>query len=627
MKSRWFFREFQPGDNVSDPDFAKALFSRDSDAAYARALVRESIQNSLDARATRDHPVRMRFAVRTGQAAPSLASVAPFIDGAWEHLHADRAGLDDPPTVRERVAFLLVEDFGTRGLTGDPSEWDPFDAERNPFFLFFRALGRSGKEREARGRWGVGKFVFPLVSRGHCLFGYTVAFDSGNALLMGRMVLKTHRAGDVSFHPDGHWGVRDIGGGLVEPEIDPAVIDRFRAAFDISRTSEPGLSVVVPWLAAEIDAESISSSVIGEYFLPLLRGELVVDIDANGESTRIDATNVEKIAVTLESPVVKARLGLALHAATWPSNEMVVLSAPTTTSDLEWSEARVSEEQRAKLLHELDRGLPVGVRIPLTVRPKESTAAGSHFDVFLQYAEGVGRNRPLIVREGITVPEDKTREMQDYIGLIVIDHSPLATLVGDAETPAHTELQHKLVAQKYTYAKKVIDLVRLAPLGVVRALEQGATEDDFSLLADLFPIRELGALPRGKAPATSVKGDTTPPVVDIPWTQPRYRINRLESGFSVNGTGDPSLLPNGLTIRFAYDVRRGNPLKKYRPTDFSLQRGDVTVQVDEVDLIEQGDNSVVVRPLTPNFAVAVRGFDTNRDVIVRVSVTGMEATT
>ena len=157
--AKWYFREFKPGDNASDPDFARALFSRDESAA-ARSLVREAIQNSLDARRKSAAQVHVRFAIRTGSRAAKPSALDIFFDGLWSHIGSENSGVEEPPDRRHPLPYLVVEDFGTRGLTGDPETWDPFDAERNSFFLFFRALGRSGKEGEDRGRWGSGSSFF-----------------------------------------------------------------------------------------------------------------------------------------------------------------------------------------------------------------------------------------------------------------------------------------------------------------------------------------------------------------------------------------------------------------------------------------------------------------------------------
>jgi hypothetical protein len=602
----------RPADIASDPDFARALFSGDA----ARSLVRESIQNSLDARESRLARVIVRFTLRTGTAAIKAADVSHFSDGMWEHIHSESNGLEDPPTPRDRIPFLVIEDFGTKGLTGSPEGWNPFASEKNAFFLFFRALGRSGKKDEERGRWGVGKFVFTLASQAHCLLGYTVPIDSQQPLLMGRTVLKIHETNGVPYHPDGQWGRRVQEDALVLPETDENVLRQFREVFSLRRRTEPGLSVVVPWLSVDLNRASITEAVVAEYFLPILRSELSVEIDDNGTTITVDADTIVRLADQINSTELRARIGLALEAATWPDDSLVVLPLVPSWGETDWGEF-ISSDQKTQLLKKLDDGDPVGIRVPVMVQPKDKPAARSYFDVFLQRSEGVGRSRPLIVREGITIPQAKTFEVQDHSVLIVVDHGPLAGFVGDAETPAHTELQPALVTNKYTLAGKIIKILRSSAAGILRSLEQSVESDDFALLAEFFPITHEEQPGRRRQAGGAGNEPVVPPVPPIPASSPRYRVTQTEGGFRVKGTEDGDLPPT-LTLRFAYDVRRGNPLKRFNPLDFSLLRRDLTVKAEGVTIVDKSHNTLIAQPTDSGFSIEVLGFDPLRDLIVRV---------
>lgn len=611
----------RPADIAADPDFAKALFSGNA----ARSLVRESIQNSLDARASGDQKVVVRFALRSGPQAAKAADAARFFGGIWEHVHSESSGLESAPSPNDRIPFLVVEDFGTKGLTGDPEGWDPFAAGKNAFFLFFRALGRSGKTGEERGRWGVGKFVFPLASQAHCLLGYTIPIDSERALLMGRTVLKMHQTGGIPYHPDGQWGRREGEDALVVPESSDEFLREFSALFALRRRTEPGLSVVVPWLSVELNATSITQAVIAEYFLPILRSELTVDVDDNGSLTTVDAESIVRLAESIDSPELRARINLAVEAATWPEAEMVVLPLVSAWGETDWS-SLIPDEKKAELLRALDSGRPIAVRIPINVQKKGQVLARSHFDVFLQRTEGVGRPKPLIVREGITIAEDRTSAVQDHTALVIVDNPPLAGMLGDAETPAHTELQPQLISNKYTLGGKTIKTLRLASAGILRSLEQAADADDFVLLSEFFPVIQDDQPGQRRKPHGPGKEPAPMPVPPIPASPARYRVTQTERGFRVKGTDDGDL-PSSVTVRFAYDVRRGNPLKKYNPLDFSvLRRGDLTVRTEGATIIDKAENTLIAQPTHHGFLIEVIGFDPLRDLVVRVDAPVSEAT-
>jgi len=88
----------------------------------ADALVRESIQNSLDARIPRSRaPVRVRFRFAAGPHALHPDAVREYFGGLEPHLLAVAKTIHTLlPRRDEAMPYLLIEDFGTRGLTGDP---------------------------------------------------------------------------------------------------------------------------------------------------------------------------------------------------------------------------------------------------------------------------------------------------------------------------------------------------------------------------------------------------------------------------------------------------------------------------------------------------------------------------
>src|SRR5215210_8785846 len=115
----WHFRSMEPGEVHVDPVHDEFFKAQD----LADALVRESIQNSLDARATRSRsPVRVRFRFAAGPHALAAEAIREYFGGLEPHLHAVAKTIHTVlPREDEAVPYLLIEDFGTRGLTGDPS--------------------------------------------------------------------------------------------------------------------------------------------------------------------------------------------------------------------------------------------------------------------------------------------------------------------------------------------------------------------------------------------------------------------------------------------------------------------------------------------------------------------------
>lgn len=87
------------------------------------ALVREGLQNALDARFGDEKVLVRIFLSGTGNAA-SWDDVADLFDGAWDHLTSVGTGLnpDEVPQPGDQCPYLILEDLGTTGLEGDPAE-------------------------------------------------------------------------------------------------------------------------------------------------------------------------------------------------------------------------------------------------------------------------------------------------------------------------------------------------------------------------------------------------------------------------------------------------------------------------------------------------------------------------
>ena len=171
LEGRWEFERKLANMRQLEPIHGE-FFAGEALEAPASSLVRETIQNSLDARAGTE-PVRVRFTLPERRFPDAFNS--PWLAGLRPHLDADRNGLATRPADGEQLSTLLIEDYGTFGLTGDQAQTnnsaDEWRGRRNHFFYFWRGHGLSGKESRERGSWGLGKSVLPASSRINTFFG------------------------------------------------------------------------------------------------------------------------------------------------------------------------------------------------------------------------------------------------------------------------------------------------------------------------------------------------------------------------------------------------------------------------------------------------------------------------
>ena len=257
------------------------------------SLIRESFQNSLDAKSDNtDGPVKIRIynSGKEGALSPDLTSI--FISDAWKHYQAHDNGLHNRPGNDEHCRYFVIEDFNTTGLNGNISEYTTPE-KTNSFYSFFRAEGQSNKKEADRGRWGIGKFVFPKASRIKTFFGLTVRSEDDKKYLVGQTILKSHTVDNVAYTPDGWFGcLKEMGNDHLHMPVDyihdNQLVDEFSKTFKLKRQSEPGLSIIVPYIDNEITYENIGSAVIKDYFWPILKGDLCVTLEGPDQTYIIE---------------------------------------------------------------------------------------------------------------------------------------------------------------------------------------------------------------------------------------------------------------------------------------------------------------------------------------------------
>lgn len=181
---------------------------------YAHFVVRESAQNSLDAAASANVPVRLELAVHSLK--PEELSFFPNLKRTLEECqHYWR----DQPRAAEffrtalqvaneaRIYALRVSDYGTTGVSGG-------DAEMNkPWFGLVRSRGVSIKSDEASaGAFGIGKDA-PLAASAFRTVIYSTRTLNGDVALQGICRLATHETSEGSTQGTGFIGDFDVATG------------------------------------------------------------------------------------------------------------------------------------------------------------------------------------------------------------------------------------------------------------------------------------------------------------------------------------------------------------------------------------------------------------------------------
>ncbi|MDG1956901.1 MAG: hypothetical protein P8K07_00005, partial [Candidatus Binatia bacterium] len=352
----WHFQEHDGYDDIDQSASAEA-FTGGSIKDLSTAIVREGVQNALDAKNRRSKgPVRIRMRLGT------CTGGVKGLNNRWfknlhDHMSVPNSGAPEAPSEEERCAYLVFEDFNTRGLTGDfRAQYQP--GQKNDFVNFMYHDGISGKGTQSLGSRGVGKIVFTMASRARTIFALTVPQTTKAPLLVGKSLLRFREVGGSLYSARSYFLKKWNSGQAREPIDDPKLIERFREDFGLERTLEPGLSIVVPFLDGSVNSDNLYDALLQEYSFAILKDALRFEIEEGEEIFLADQKTFPEIEFADED--LSATIALQQWALATDRPELET-EAPKPEKKQFLTEDLVSEEIRERIREALDSGGRVSI--------------------------------------------------------------------------------------------------------------------------------------------------------------------------------------------------------------------------------------------------------------------------
>lgn len=637
---QWSFMPLPLGAKARDP-MQDEFFQDQSIEGIDHALIRETIQNSLDAKLD-DGPVKVILSLGK---LPAGGARFWFPAESQAHFSAPEIRLGSlPDWENDDCDFLTIEDFGTGGLEGKIDSADPKIGGN--FYHFFRAEGVSNKQDGDRGSWGVGKIVIPRSSRIRSFFAVTRRASEPGIHLVGQAILKHHTLGDKRYTPDG-WFSQFLGG-LQIPYSSDEVTKRLKYDFKLSRDDEPGLGVVIPWVYTEqLSLKRLAAVIAREYFIPILAGDLIVELrdHQTGAHQRFDVSSfgaLKEAAPTDERFQDAIQLAGSLLELEKPDSlEVAVLhESGAQTLDYDWGHYQLSVPSQ-EIDSALDHGRIVHFKVPMTIKATNEAEVPGCFDVLVKRKNG--RHLPIYVRDELLIPNQTAAKAKvpDCIALVHASGSAIAEALRRAECPAHTDWKasrDKFKERRYAEGNRLIPFVRESASKILEKLISEEGKPDHNLLADLLPLPSDDSPPQPKQGKEmgdrekNKKQNPDPKVPDIPPAISRcWKLRQSLGEIHLEGVPSGFVSTEGyqLTLWAAYDLHGRNPFKAHSKFDFDLlsaaQNGvdvksDFRVVASEGVRIVGGDHGcLVVHVTNPSFEMVFQPVDLNRDLIMKVS--------
>lgn len=630
-------------------------------AGDAESVIRESLQNALDAKSgsNKGSSVGIRITVDR-QTRTQTNWVFDTFDA---HVAAVREQTKRtfPIAVPDDFSYVLIEDFNTLGFDGS---FDNDDSEgRGSLVSFWWEEGESEKPKGGGGSHGVGKVTLSEASQSGLFFAHSIREEDADEILFGYCRIGMHSYENRRHREYGRFGITDDDDSIeamLRPysvqhgtENESKTIQRFKEEFGIDRTNS-GASILIPNADTDlINRRTIVDAVLDNFYLPIMKGLLKIDIvdRQKNETTTLDVNSFLDFCYDArqDDRVFLEKLKLASFLI-----EPTGMYKSTTDFDFSKSSRRVcsdvfAEDRLEEMRAEYAEGKPVKVKLNVHLYP----ADGSDENGFMNIAVARRKNRADdpqfydVYRGDINVQDEKlgTAKANGILDVFGAhdEETPnsLSEFMKYCEDPGHKHWNGAINRRNDRLHYKRTEtwqkgLVRTAVRDLIQVLENEDEKklDDFADDIFFFTKHIEVDSPGTQKDDQGVEDENKkkdvvnpPPPPDIPKSTPLVSISKIANGVRIRGTKklrdameDGTSIPPLETV-FCYEMFGASKAAwiKYGGLDIDLSKNDVySIQCAQADFDQLSNNTLAIKPFAPGFVISVKGFDAKRQLYVNV---------
>ncbi len=407
------------------------------------------------------------------------------------------------------IPCLIMEDFNTTGITGDPEKLDEEtdSGERNNWYYFLHDFGGKSKleDHTKGGSEGEGMQTFMLNSGISTFFGLSVDSTNNNrASIFGMSYFGSRKVDGLRYGVFASFGKEKEIGGNNEcvPENDPTKVKNFITLFGLKRgISDSGTSIIIPFYnREEIDEKFIIQKLLDIYRVPIFRNQLEVQVG----SVTINHETIQKLAIDNEDSLPNKRLcddyfNFLSEIKNKPDN--------TNTHELVFYDQDDLKKQDVssfdKLVEEFNSYKLLQLRVKFQIKKYQQNSktrtidSHTYYDVFFKKYPAAVDNLRETFNDFIRgpMPLYKRRNKQcTMFHLVDVQDKHVALLFKHAEQANHSEISadNWKLKEDYKGFRKIILLSRNITTKIYRLITLENTEEDFEATQDLFKINEEG---------------------------------------------------------------------------------------------------------------------------------------
>ncbi|MDB3911830.1 hypothetical protein N9381_08620 [Paracoccaceae bacterium] len=595
-------------------------------------FIREVFQNILDARKIdlttgQKEQAIVQFTILTeGDKIPKgvhekyLKDLEPFIDVTELS--------DKFHDAKRSPSALVFEETNTVGLTGRSDDSDcEVDGENERWNLFWHSDAKESKGLGLLGRAGQGKITYNLNSASGTIFALTDQEGGEKNLLFGKTRFPgTFSKDDVSYSGHAFFCIEGGDKNNVQPLPikDTKAVDDFKKDFKLRRSGGSGTSWVIPYIdKALLNKNDLIRATISEFYLAILKGELVVDI----EGEIIDLTTLRALVETYKVAETNADHEFLI----WLIDASLKPPSSYTLDESWFSEANSAAEETCLGPVDLDDarkryhlGETIHFSIPISFQRAYSGSNIKTFgDMYLKKIDG-SSTKEIYARDCLIIEKEKhlKRAPGQNFGAFIANEDELNAFLGDADHASHLtwNAQNPRLKKNYNGYQTALSAVRSSMPAVAKlisSLDQDIYDDLFNDLLSV-PIKKGTTKKTKKRKKGGGKiGTRVKRVAEYVIENPDSKTIKIISGpaFSLSSSS------RNIQVKFAYEnfATKGDPFSFYHRYDFEFEKfKSSNFTMKNCTILSCGGNTIELEVTSKDFEIVVSGFDPHE---CRVEVT------
>ena len=597
-QAKWHFATAKPNMPQQNPQLGD-LFDRNSKDSLVSALIRESVQNALDATINKNDCARI--SVTFGKIDKEKFARQQSGPLANYRNHFKQAF---PKRIfpEEELSFVAIEDENTAGLTGSiHTHFEPDDREQRKkerLYFFWKTDGgiTNKDEQSGLGTRGIGKAIFNFSTELRMFWATSHRACENDSIFIGRSILKQHKIDGKTYLFRGLYGVghsTEDGDDCTLPCQDSAAIKSFHKDFGLKRKFDSdGTSIVIPFIESlkDVSREMLMERIIEEFGIAIIRDKLSFSVDHYGTKNDLTKDNIQDQVDLLNKPELSQLIKLyrQIEQDKTSATELPVVTSKTPK---DYNKSLTDFDGLPQLQNDYAEGKLLLLKVPFS-RKITKLQEDCHWLISLQLVDTSKDVSALnkFNRGGLDITHEPAVKIKDAHAFVFPDDSKLTEILSRSENAAHTKFEVGIenFSEYKTSYRWVITQARHIAMIIHKSLAPPSSNLDDKMLANFFPFDEKD----GKAPIpkpTPEPSLSPSPVPDFDSSEQQLAIRKIvakgNSGIRITGGAKTLIKGDKVQCEFAYHMR-GRSFGKYNEYDFSLKNN--TRNIPRISIANSG---------------------------------------